>query len=492
MLAKGKTLGMSFIGGEWVVGLGAERQNVDPGNLDVMGTYHECTPEQVRAAVDSASDGFVEMRKLSSKDRSKLLKAIADNVEKRFEEMALTVSRDGGKLLADAKYETQRCIQTFTIASEEAKRIEGEVLPMDAWDVPNISNRFGFTRREPIGVVAAVVPFNFPLLMPAHKIAPALAAGNSVVLKPSSDVPYAASKLFECMLDAGVPKKAINLVYGEGSSISEPLIANPKVRMIVFTGSTATGKRIAESAGKEAKKLSFEMGGKNPLIIFDDANMEDALAGALRGGYTHAGQVCIATGRILVQEKIYDEFVKKLAERSAKRKVGYQLDSTAEMGPLINKGRLDAVSAYVEDARNKGAHILCGAKRLTKSEVGHDGFYYSPTVIADVSPDDKIAKEEIFGPVLPVIRFSSLEQAIDIANSLPYGLSSAAYTQSMERAFRCIERIDSGGVSINDPTAIRADQAPFGGFKSSGLGREGLKYAIEEMTEIKMVYWKKY
>jgi acyl-CoA reductase-like NAD-dependent aldehyde dehydrogenase len=262
--------------------------------------------------------------------------------------------------------------------------------------------------------------------------------------------------------------------------------------MVVFTGSTATGKKIAEVAGRDAKKLSFEMGGKNPLIIFDDANLEDALAGALRGGYTHAGQVCIATGRILVHEKIYDEFLKKLVERASKRKVGYQLDTNTEMGPLINKNRIDAVSGYVEEARENGLKILCGGKRLSKNEVGYEGYYYAPTVIADVTPNDRIAKEEIFGPVLPVMRFSTLDEAIEIANSLPYGLSSAVYTQSMEKAFRCIERLDSGGVSINDPTAIRADQAPFGGFKSSGLGREGLKYAIEEMTEIKMIYWKKY
>jgi len=485
-------LGLSFIDGEWVKGEGREVDNIDPGNLSLIGKFRECSSEQIRAAVDSAEEGFREMRKLTAKERSKILKSIAENVEKRFEEIARNLSQEGGKVLADAKYETMRCIQTFTIASEEAKRIEGEVLPMDAWDVPNISNRFGFTRREPVGIIAAIVPFNFPLLMPAHKIAPALAAGNSVVLKPSSDVPYSACKLFECMLDAGVPKKAINLVYGEGSTISEPLIGNKKVRMVVFTGSTATGKRIAEVAGRDAKKLSFEMGGKNPLIIFDDANLEDALAGALRGGYTHAGQVCIATGRILVHEKIYDEFLKKLVERASNRKVGYQLDANTEMGPLINKGRIDAVSAYVEEAREKGLKILCGGKRLSKNEVGYEGYYYAPTVIADVSQNDRIAKEEIFGPVLPVMRFSTIEEAIGIANSLPYGLSSAVYTQSMEKAFRCIEQLDSGGVSINDPTAIRADQAPFGGFKSSGLGREGLKYAIEEMTEIKMVYWKKY
>jgi aldehyde dehydrogenase (NAD+) len=479
--------GKSYIGGRWVDGEDRRMQNIDPGNLENLGSFTTCTAEQVRAAVDSAEEGLDEMKNLKAANRAKILAVAAENVRKGFDEISMTLAREGGKLLSDARYETKRCIQTLEIASEEARRIDGDVIPLDAYETPDLSNRFGFTRREPVGIVAAVVPFNFPLMMPAHKIAPAIAAGNSVVLKPSPDVPFSAASLVKCLLEAGLPKKAINMVYAEGNAVAESLIANPKVRMVVFTGSTATGKRIAEIAACDAKKVSLEMGGKNPMIVFEDADIDDALTGAIRGGYTHAGQVCIATGRILVQEKVYDEFAGKLAAMAAQRRVGYQLDEGTETGPMINKARLDTVSNYIDEARSAGLPVLTGGH-----VVDMKGYYYKPTVIGDVSPKDRIAREEVFGPVLPLMRFSMLDEAVDIANSLPYGLSSAIYTRSMEKAFRCIERLESGSVSVNDSTVMRADQAPFGGYKWSGLGREGLKHAIREMTEIKMVYWKKY
>ncbi len=479
--------GKAFIDGEWVDGDGEEREKLDPGNLETLGTFRMCSKDQIGAAVDGAMRGFEQMRRLGAKDRARILAKAAENVGRRFDEISNLLAREGGKVLADARYETQRCVQTLSIASEEARRLNGEVLPMDAWETPDLSNRFGFTRLEPVGVVAAIAPFNFPLMMPAHKLAPALAAGNSVVLKPSTDVPFTSGKLVECLLDAGLPGTAVSLVYAEGETASGALVGNPKVRMVAFTGSTATGRRIAEVAGRDAKRVLLEMGGKNPMLVFDDADVDDAVGGALRGGFTHAGQVCIATGRILVHRKVHDSFVEKLAMHARERHVGHQLAPGTQMGPLINEPSLEAVGALVEEARQSGLGVLCGGKRLDLK-----GYYYAPTVISGADRNDRIAREEIFGPVLPVMSFDSLDGALEVANSLPYGLSSAVYTRSMETAFRCIERLETGGVSVNDTTMMRADQAPFGGFKASGLGREGIRYAIREMSETKMVYWKKY
>lgn len=479
--------GQCFIGGQWVSGQGEEAVNTDPGNLETVGKFRFCTAEQVSAAVDAAEDGLRRMEALTAAKRAKILWDAAGILGGRLDTVAELLSREGGKVISEAKYETRRCIQTLQVAAEEAKRIEGETVPLDALETPDLSNRFGFTRREPVGIIAAIVPFNFPLMMPAHKIAPAIAAGNSVVLKPSPDVPFTAAGLVSALLEAGLPKCAINMVYAPGGPVAESLITNPKVRMVVFTGSTATGKRIAELAGRDAKRVSLEMGGKNPMIVSEDADMADVLTGAIRGGYTHAGQVCIATGRVLVHEKIHDEFVKKLVEKVKQRKVGYQMDETTETGPLISAQRLESVAAYVDGARKAGLPVLAGGHRMQMK-----GHYYAPTVIGDARPEDAVAQEEIFGPVLPVMRFKTLEEAIQIANSLPYGLSSSVYTKSMETAFKCIEGLKSGGVSVNDSTVMRADHAPFGGYCWSGLGREGLKHAIREMTEIKMVYWKKY
>lgn len=482
-------IGKSYIDGEWVDGEGAEVQNIDPGNKSVIGKFNLCTGEQILRAVDGACEGFKVISKMPVRDRVEILRKTAELVASRFDEISSTLSREGGKLIGEARYETSRCIQALNIASEEAKRLYGEVIPMDSFSVPDLSDRFGFTRVEPLGVIAAITPFNFPLMMPTHKIAPAIAAGNSVVLKPSSDTPFTAALIVKCLLDAGIPKKSISLVYSDGRTASGSLVSSKNVRMVVFTGSTETGKSIAHSAGKNATRVALEMGGKNPLIVMDDADMDAAIAGTVRGGFTHAGQICIATGRVLVHERIHDEFVRKIAKRVSARKVGYQMNSETEMGPLINEASLLNLRMYVEDARASGLDIVTGGEDAAVD--GCDGYYYKPTIVVGVGPDDRIAVDEIFGPVLPIIRFKSIDEAIEIANSIRYGLSSAVYTKSMAVAFRCIESLESGSVSVNETTLIRADNAPFGGYKESGIGREGLKYAIREMTETKMVYWKK-
>ena len=373
----------------------------------------------------------------------------------------------------------------FEFAADTIRHLTGETFPADAYALPaGNERRLLFTVREPIGVVAAIGPFNFPLNLLSHKIAPALAAGNPVVAKPTSVAPFTALRLAAHAEAAGVPAGVLNVVLGPGSAVGDALVEHPAVRLVTFTGSTEVGKGIGEKAGRHAKRVILELGGVDPLVVLDDAPLDVVIPAAIRGAFAYSGQVCTASKRLLVQEGIADRFAREFADAAGQLRVGPALEETSQLGPVIDAAALDRMDEFVSDARSKSARVLTGGARSTGS-LG--GFYFPPTVLDQVPETARLAREEPFGPVVPIVRFPSDDEAIRIANGTPYGLQAAVYTNDLRRAFRIAKKIRAGGVHLNDPTNLRWDALPFGGVKESGIGREGLRYAMEEMTDVKLI-----
>jgi len=370
--------------------------------------------------------------------------------------------------------EMQRSLETIQLSAEECKRVYGETIPMDA----AITGRsvFGFTIKIPLGVVAAITPFNYPVNLAIHKLAPALGAKNSVVFKPSLTAPLAAMKLAEIM-GHHLPPGAVNCVTGKSSEIGDELVTSDLINKISFTGSVATGLSIAHKAG--LKKLTLELGGNDPLIVLDDADLDAAVSATMAGSYLNAGQVCIAVKRIIIQDGVADDFVDSLVEQTKKLKVGNPLDPKTDMGPLIDEYAALAVQSKVEDAVDGGAQLLCGGQRK--------GAFYQPTVLDQVQPDMQVVWEETFGPVSPVIRVRTEKEAYQMANYTKYGLQAGIFTQDINRAKRAVKCIEAGSVLVNKQSTFRTDNMPFGGFKLSGIGKEGVKYALDDMTRTKMV-----
>ena len=374
-----------------------------------------------------------------------------------------------------ARAETDRGISTFTIAAEEAKRIHGETVPLDA--VPAGEGYFGFYTRRPVGVIAAISPYNFPLNLVAHKVAPALAGGNTVVLKPASTTPLTSVILCEILEEAGFPPGAINLVVGPGRTVGESLVRDPRVAKVTFTGSREVGRRITEIAG--IKKITLELGNTAPVIIAEDADLEFVARRCALGAYYNSGQVCISVQRIYSQRSIYEPFTEQFVESSERMIVGDPLDERVDVGPMIDVGEAERIEGWVTEAQSGGAKVLTGNKR--------EGAVYWPTVLAEVTPEMKVVAEEVFAPVASVIAFDDFEQALSQADSTEYGLQVAVFTRDIDRVFDAIKHLNFGGVIINDTPVFRADHMPYGGNRQSGLGREGVKYAIDEMTNIQMV-----
>jgi len=380
--------------------------------------------------------------------------------------------------------EAARASEVFALAAEEVRHLGGESFPADAYERPTGNeHRFLFSVREPVGVVVAIGPFNFPLNLLCHKLAPALAAGNPVVAKPTSTAPFTAIRLAEHLVAAGVPPGAMNLIVGPGDPVGDTLVEHPATRLVTFTGSTAVGKGIAERAGRRAKRVILEMGGLDPFVVLDDAALGPAVAAAVRGAFSYSGQVCTASKRLLVQEAVADEFGRRLADAARALRVGPALDETTEVGPVIDRDAVERLDAMVDDARQRSARVLVGGARKKIS----DGTFYLPTVLDQVPEAARVVREEPFGPIAPVIRFGTPDEAIRIANATEYGLQAAVYTRDISRGFALARRIRAGGVHLNDPTNLRWDALPFGGVRESGLGREGLRYAMQEMTELKLI-----
>ena len=427
---------------------------VNPFNGEIFDTVPKSSVDDVMTAIASAERGAKVMAKMSGYERyDRLMKAVSLMKEREYD-LGQTITMEEGKIISEGVGEAQRAIQTMTGAAEEAKRITGEVIPLDG--APTWTGQLGFTLRVPCGIVAAISPFNFPLNLVAHKVGPALAAGNAVIIKPASDTPLSALKLTEILIEAGFPSDAIQCITGSGASIGDALVGDSRIRKITFTGSRDVGEHICNSAG--LKKVTMELGSNSPLIVMADADIEKVVAGTVSSGFSNAGQVCISAQRIITDRKIYGDYLDALTESVKKISTGDPLDEGAG-----------------------GARTVVGGD--------YEGALHAPTVLADVKPEMRISCDELFGPAVAVTPSSNIEEAIAMANDSNYGLSAAIFTQNIDWAMKFAREVDSGNLMINSGPQWRADLMPYGGLKESGMGKEGPKYAVEEMTELKMVIY---
>jgi succinyl-CoA reductase len=478
--------GALLIGGEWrPPASGRYAAVLDPSTGRPVGEAPIATADEARAAVDAAAGAEDRWAHVPGHERARILRATADRIDRDRETLARLIASEVGKPILDARVEVDRAAGVFRLAAEEIRQLGGESYPADAFERPaGNESRFLFTVRDPVGVVVAIGPFNFPLNLLCHKIAPALAAGNPVVAKPTSAAPFTALRLAEHLTAAGVAPGALNVVVGPGGSVGNALVEHPRTRLVTFTGSTEVGKGIAERAGRHAKRVLLEMGGLDPFVVLDDAPLDLAVAAAARGVFAYSGQVCTASKRFLVAEPIAEKFARHLAERARALRVGPALEESTEVGPLIDGAAVERMEALVGDATAHRAKLLAGGQRPSGRSEGN---FFEPTVLDEVPETARVLHEEPFGPIAPVVRFREIEEAVRIANGTPYGLQAAVYTRDLARGFRLAKEIRAGGVHLNDPTNLRWDALPFGGVKESGLGREGLRSAMQEMTEVKLV-----
>ena len=463
-----------YIGGEWV-DRDQKSPVTNPYDNSVIDTVPRAGVEDVDAAIASAVRGAKAMANVPAYDRFLMLRRAADLLEERTEEFARTITLEEGKIIAEGRTEVGRAIQTISLSGEEAKRLYGETVPLDA--APGWTGQMGFTIRVPCGVVAAISPFNFPLNPVCHKVGPALAAGNAVVIKPASDTPLSALKLTEVLLEAGVPQEAVQCITGPGGLIGDSLVADPRVRKITFTGSRDVGEHICKVAG--LKKVTMELGSNSPLIVMPDADIDKVVNATITSGYANAGQVCISAQRIITSQEVYADYLDALTEGVEAISTGDPLDETVRMGPMIREQDADRVDEWIREAVSGGARTVTGGERT--------GTMYAPTVVADVKPEMRVSCEELFGPAVAVTPFSDIDEAIAMANDSNYGLSAGIFTQNVDWAMRFAREVDSGSLHINSGPGGRADLMPYGGLKESGMGKEGPKYAVQEMTELKMV-----
>ncbi|MBC8174154.1 MAG: aldehyde dehydrogenase family protein [Candidatus Marinimicrobia bacterium] len=463
-----------LIAGEWVNAKDAITVE-NPFDQSVVDTVPRGTAEDMKRAIDSAVKGAKIARKMPVHQRMEILYRAAQIVKENLEEFAKTIATEGSKTIQEARKEAFRCVNTLTISAEESRRILGETIPFNS--VPGSENKTGYYYRMPIGVIGAITPFNDPLNLVAHKLGPAIAGGNSVVLKPATVTPLTALKLAEAFMKAGLPSHILNVVTGHASEVADVLVTDPRVRMITFTGGPEAGLDIMKKVG--LKKIGMELGSNSPVIVMADCDLNWAVESSVSGAFWAVGQNCIGVQRILVENSIYDDFLKKFVDRTKKIKTGYQLDEKTDMGPMITLKEAERVETWIQEAVEKGANIQTGG--------GRKGTLVDPTVLTDVPDDSTIKCEEVFGPVVILQPIDTLDNAIEIANSVEYGLHGAIFTKDINSAFKAAHELDVGGVMINDSTDYRLDQMPFGGVKKSGLGREGIKFALQEMTEPKVI-----
>lgn len=463
-----------FIDGQWVES-GARLEVKNKYSEETIAVIDQARKEDVDMALAAASAATETMRKLPAYRRAEILLATAAQIRERQEEFAKTIAAEAGKALKFARAEVDRAISTFTIASEEAKRIHGETVSLDA--VPAGEGYFGYYVRRPVGVVVAISPFNFPLNLVAHKVAPALAAGNTVVLKPASTTPITAALLCEALDAAGAPAGSINLVVGPGSTVGEWLVTDDRVSKITFTGSAEVGAHITSVAG--IKKVTLELGNTAPVVVGPEADLDFVAKRCAVGAYYNSGQVCISVQRIYGERQVFEPFTERFVEASKAMVVGDPLDERVDVGPMIEAKEAERIESWVNEAVQGGAQVQTGGSR--------EGSVYQPTVLTDVSPEMRVVADEAFAPVASVIRADDFEDALKQANDTRYGLQVGVFTNDIDRALKAVDELNFGGVIINDTPVFRADHMPYGGNRTSGLGREGLKYAIEEMTNIQMV-----
>ena len=463
-----------YIGGQWV-DRDEKIQVFNPYDNSVIDTVPAAGVEDVDLAVGSAVRGAEVMANIPAYDRYLMLRRAADLLEERLEDFGRTITLEEGKVIAEGRGEASRAVQTIGLSAEEAKRLYGETIPLDG--APGWTGQLGFTIRVPCGVVAAITPFNFPLNLVCHKVGPALAAGNAVIIKPASDTPLSALKLTEVLLEAGVPPEAVQCVTGSGSLVGDPLVSDPRVRKVTFTGSRDVGEHICRVAG--LKKVTMELGSNSPLIVMPDADIDKVVGATVSTGFANAGQVCISAQRIITSDKIYADYLDALKAGVESIGTGDPLQEGVGMGPMVRAEDAVRVNQWIKEAVGGGARTLVGGE--------YSGTMHAPTVVADVKPEMRVSCEELFGPAVAVTPFSDMDEAIEMANSTNYGLSAGIFTQNVDWAMRFAKEVDSGNLHINAGPQWRADLMPYGGLKESGMGKEGPSYAVKEMTELKMV-----
>ena len=463
-----------FIAGEWR----DTPETIDvlnPFDNSVIDTIPQAGDDDVDAALATLQSGAAVMKAMPSHRRAEILQRTAALMRDRIEDLARTISSEEGKPLSEARGEASRAADVIAISAEEATRLAGEMIPLDA--VEHGVGKFGFTLRIPCGIVAAITPFNFPLNLVAHKVGPALAGGNAVIVKPATDTPLSALKLTEILLEAGVPGEAIACVTGPGGELGRAICGDSRVRKISFTGSYEVGDAICKAAGM--KRVTMELGSNSPVIVMDDADLDKAAAAITAAGFSNAGQVCISAQRILTSGPIANDFLDALRPRVEGIVSGNQLEDGTQMGPMVRERDAVRVAEWIDEAISGGAQLVTGGKR--------EGAFYRPTILDRVDPKSRVSCQELFGPAVAITRFSSVDEALSLANDTEFGLSAGVFTQDVDRALRFARELDSGNIHINWSSQWRADQMPYGGIKHSGMGKEGPKYAIREMTEEKMV-----
>ena len=467
----------NYIGGEWVDS--AEHEIVRlPYDGTPVGKVPRAGVEALDAAVAAARTGFHAMRELANYERADLLLRIADLVRRDLQEFAALICAETGKPIKEARVEASRSLETLAAAAHEARQLRGEVVPMEFSATGK--GRMAITIREPIGVIGCITPFNVPLNLALHKVAPALAAGNAVVHKPATKTPLSALRLARTMEEAGVPKGAYNVLTGSGAVIGMAMAEHPGVAMLTFTGSPEVGRTIKSRAG--FKKVTLELGNNSAVIIEPGSDLSTAVARTVQGAFAHSGQVCISVQRAFVHRSISAEFVERLKAATEALKIGHPYEDSTDISSLIEEGEAVRVEQWIAEATSGGAKVLTGGERSRAT--------IRPAILVDVPAACRISCQEAFGPVLAVYPYDTLESAIEQANATPYGLQAGIFTADIQRAFQAARKLEVGGVMINDIPMYRADHMPYGGVKESGIGREGPRYAIEEMTETKLICWK--
>lgn len=464
----------NFIGGQWKSSA-SQYELKNPYDLSTIAEIPLSTPEEMEEAIAAADQAYSIMKTLSSHERSSILYKAAQLLEERAEAFAQTISLEAAKPIKTARMEVVRSIQTFLFAAEEAKRMYGDSIPMDA--AKGGEGKLAFTVREPIGVIGAITPFNFPLNLVAHKVAPAIASGNTIVLKPAEQTPLTSLKLAELMQDAGLPDGVLNVVTGDGPTLGPALFTDERVKKISFTGSPEVGKLIRSQSG--LKKITLELGSNSALIIDEQADLDKAVPKAVTGAFTYAGQVCIHTQRIYVHEAVYDTFVERFIEAAKQLVVGAPSEEQTDVSAVVNVRSLQRITAWLEEARQSGATFLAGG------EV--NGQIITPAILTNVNESEKVVCQEVFGPVVIINRVSSINEAIRLTNQSRYGLNAGIFTKNLDAAFRAAQGLHVGQVLINEIPTFRADHMPYGGVKDSGVGKEGIRYAMQEMTEEKLI-----
>ncbi|CAA9378007.1 MAG: Aldehyde dehydrogenase B [uncultured Pyrinomonadaceae bacterium] len=475
----------NYIGGEWTKSASGESfENLNPADTtDVIGRFPASNEEDVNRAVEAAKNAATKWRRTPAPKRAEILFRLGEILRANKDRFTREMTREMGKVTKEAGGDVQEAIDCTYYTAGEGRRLHGFTTPAE------MPNKFAMCVRQPVGICGLITPFNFPMAIPSWKLIPALVCGNTVVLKSGEDVPLSALNLVKSCEEAGIPKGVVNLVNGHGAEVGAPLVGHKDVRLISFTGSTDTGRNIAEQCAQTNKIVSLEMGGKNAIIVMDDADVENAVEGSLWGAFGTSGQRCTASSRLVVHRKVYKKFCEKLVERVKQLKVGNGLEAKTEVGPVINQAAMEKILGYIEIGQKEDkAKLACGGNRLTRGDYAK-GYFIEPTVFTDVAPTMRIGQEEIFGPVTSVIPFSTLDEAIDIVNNVPYGLSSAIYTQDVNQAFYAMQELYTGICYVNSATIGAEVHLPFGGTKATGNGhREAGTQVLDIFTEWKSLY----